>query len=156
MTRFAGVLLVAAGACTTSDTPPGLECGPGTILDGNTCVVPDAGLPPGPAPRYQIRAPIQIGADDETRVEVLVIATQPDGSPELADVVVNTDRPGAGTFTFPALSLGQLGATTYFVPCDQTLPGCLGPLTLTVALASAPRSTSSSSGSERVWTSRIF
>lgn len=112
-------------------------CGPGTVQVGDECVAVDA-APVAPATRYEIRAEPQIGADGVSRNRVLVVGTRPDGTTATDEVVVNTDRAGAGTYTRPQFTLGPLGGSTYFVPCDVALPGCIGPLGLTVALASDP------------------
>jgi len=52
--------------------------------------------------------------------------------------VLNTDRPGAGTFSDPVVTLGALGAETTFSACNLATPGCAGPVTLTAAFANAP------------------
>lgn len=114
---------------------PALTCGPGTHVEGTTCA-PDAAVPPN---QFQIRiATNQIPADGYSRIPVLAIGTAADGSPSLVQVVLNMSRAGAGSFQPPAPTLGPLGATSYFVPCNASTPGCVGPLTLTLALASAP------------------
>jgi len=114
---------------------PSVTCGAGTHVDNGTCV-PDV-TPAGGG--YQIRLQTnQIGADGLSKLPLLVIGTNADGTPSTAQVVLNTDRAGAGTFTTPAPTLGPLGASTYFVPCNATTPGCVGPAKLTLALASAP------------------
>jgi hypothetical protein len=79
-----------------------------------------------------------VAADGKTATRVFAFGSQVDGSPATDEVVLSTDRPGAGTFTHPQVTLGSLGAETDFVPCDQTTPGCTGPLSLTLALTSAP------------------
>jgi hypothetical protein len=80
----------------------------------------------------------QIAADGHTKTPVLVIGTRVDGTPATERVVLNTDRAGAGTFVDTSPPLGPLGATTYYVPCNATTPGCTGPVRLTLALASDP------------------
>lgn len=142
MRRWILAAIAAGAGCGTTHGNPEVDavvitCGPGAIIVGNECVAGDA-APVAPATHYEIRAMPQIGADGVTRNRVIVFGTRPDGMPATDVVVVNTDRAGAGVYTAPQLTLGPLGATTYFVPCDQTLPGCLGPLVLTVALASDP------------------
>jgi len=111
----------------------GLACGAGTHAEGNLCVRDDG-------TRYELRAfSPQISADGHTRTPVLVIGTKPDGSPATDRVVLNTDRAGAGAFLEPSPVVGPLGTTASFVPCNATTPGCTGPLQLTLALASSPR-----------------
>ncbi|HWO24045.1 MAG TPA: hypothetical protein VNO30_35125 [Kofleriaceae bacterium] len=111
----------------------GLACGAGTHQEGNLCVTDDGAS-------YEIRlfSP-QISADGHSKTPVLVIGTTADGKPATDRVVLNTDRAGAGTFVDPAPTLGQFGATTSFVPCNATTPGCTGPVGFTLALASAPQ-----------------
>jgi len=79
-----------------------------------------------------------IGANGHTKREVLVFGTHADGSPAIDAVVVGLDKSAAGSLTRTELVLGPLGATTYFRPCSEATPGCLGTATLTLALASAP------------------
>lgn len=112
---------------------PDLMCGTGTHQDGNTCV------PDGKA-LYQLRAfTTGFDADGHTKMPVLVIGTNPDGSPATDRVVLNTDRAGAGSWVDPSPTVGELGTMANFVPCNATTPGCVGPLRLTLALASDPR-----------------
>jgi hypothetical protein len=144
-------IVVMLGTCAAAcKSPSGTTCGEGTELVGAMCVVaaadahptadgdttPDA--PPTDGVTFQILAPTNIDADGHTPNEVLVVARSSDGSAAHVDVVLNTDRAGAGTFTPAALSLGDLGGTSTFVACNATTPGCTGPLTMFVALASAP------------------
>jgi len=112
-----------------------VDCGPGTHVDNGACV-PDVPPPPG---GYQIRVVSDtIAADGHSKIPVFAIGTNPDGTPATDQVVFNTDRPGAGTFTPAAPTLGPVGTTSYYVPCNATTPGCTGAVTLTLALASAP------------------
>lgn len=114
---------------------PGVVCGDGTHVEDGACV-PDALPAPG---GYQLRVITdQIPADGHTKFPVLAIGTAADGTPSTAAVVLNTDRAGAGSFVDPAPQLGALGTTAQFVPCNATTPGCLGPVTLTLALAEDP------------------
>lgn len=124
----------ADGTTCVPDASP-LTCGPGTHVEGSVCA-PDVPLPPS---QFQIRIVTnQIPADGFSKIPVLAIGTAADGSPALVQVVLNMSRAGAGSFQPPAPTLGPLGATSYFVPCNAATPGCVGPLTLTLALASAP------------------
>ena len=129
--------VVTCGAGTTLQdgmciATGGLACGPGTHAEGNLCI-PDDGT------RYELRVySTQISADGHSKTPVLVIGTKPDGTPATDRVVLNTNRAGAGAFVDPAPTIGPLGTTASFVPCNATTPGCTGPLQLTLALASAP------------------
>lgn len=140
-----GASLTASAACGGS----GAECGPGTELVDGVCLAvapdgatgsPDAAADAAPAAHYEIRAQPLMIADGHTEVPVLVIGTNPDGTPFHGDVVLNTDRAGAGDYTAALVTVGDLGGTTTFVPCNSTVAGCVGPLTLTMALASDPSS----------------
>ncbi len=127
------------GTCLPDDdgdgNEDGLMCGAGTHVSGTTCV-PDVTPPSG---GYQLRVITnQIPADGYSKIPVLAIGTNVDGTPSTAMVVLNTSRAGAGTFMPTAPTLGTLGATSYYTACNFTTPGCVGPVTLTLALASAP------------------
>ena len=132
-----------------------LDCGAGTMLVGEQCVpevAPPLDAPMCPAGahdeggtcvidtmHYEIRiAETSLGANGHTKRRLLAIGTQADGSPSLEAVVVGVDRASAGSVAKTSLVLGPRGAETYFTPCDQATAGCLGPATLTLALASAP------------------
>jgi hypothetical protein len=125
------------------DAPPTIDaavdaqtftCGAGTIESSGVCIPA--------ATRYAIRiGELSIGANGRTKRKVVVFGTKPDGSPVLDRVVITMSRPNAGTLRESALNLTTLGAYTYFVPCDSASAGCLGPVTLSVALASAPATT---------------
>jgi hypothetical protein len=125
--------LVTLAACRGGGVGAASEaatsCGAGTHEQMSACVRDTV---------YQVRAAPVIGADGTTRLRVRALGTHADGTFATDEVVLNTDRAGAGTYLTPALTLGPLGATTYFTPCDHAVAGCLGPLQLTVALASAP------------------
>lgn len=131
-------LTCGAGTHLEGDTcvaDEGLMCGAGTHVEGTSCV-PDIPPPPG---NYQLRIITnQIPADGYSRIPVLAIGTNPDGTPATDMVVLNTSRAGAGSFTPVAPTLGALGVTSYFTACNFTTPGCTGPVTLLLALASAP------------------
>lgn len=111
-----------------------LTCGTGTHEEGGACVT-DRGT------RYELRifSP-EIAADGHSKTPVLVIGTKNDGEPATDQVVLNIDRPGAGRFLEPSPTVGPLGTMAHFEPCNATVPGCVGPLKLTLALASAPAS----------------
>jgi hypothetical protein len=91
-----------------------------------------------PSAHYELRSQPEIVADGFTGVPLLLIATNADGTPMHVDVVLNTSRAGAGQYTEALVSLGELGGTSMFVPCSSETAGCLGDLTLTMALASDP------------------
>jgi hypothetical protein len=108
-----------------------LACGPGTVDQNGTCV---------PATRrFELRiAETELGANGHTKRRVLALGTEVDGTPIAERVIVGVDRASAGSFTKTAVDMGTYGATTHFTPCLATSPDCLGPATLTLALASDP------------------
>jgi hypothetical protein len=112
---------------------PNTACGTGTHDQNGTCV-PDHPMQTA----YEIRVAPKIAADGGTANEVFAFGTQPDGSPATDVVVLNTDRSGAGAYDHPQVTLGTMGARVSFVGCAQSVPGCTGPLALTMALANAP------------------
>jgi hypothetical protein len=121
-------------------------CGAGTHEDNGTCV-PDV-------PRFVIRASREIEANGQP-ADVLVLGRNPDGSPSTESIVLNTNRAGSGTFPQPSFALAETGTRTTFVPCSASIPGCLGPLELTVAAAAAPTSVLATFAVELVDTPRI-
>jgi hypothetical protein len=123
----------AGGACVANASDGGLVCGPGTHEAGGACVANDlAG--------YELRAVVtEIPADGHTKYPLLALGTLDDGSPATDMVVLGVARLGAGQLTDATLTLSTLGTTTYFVPCDALDVGCLGPVTVTMALATAPQ-----------------
>jgi hypothetical protein len=145
-------VIAAIAACNHPQQPPdnGVTCGPGTMLVGAQCVAPNTPCGLGthddngtcvanaPSTVYQIQVAPQIAADGTTAVDVFAYGVQLDGSPATDLVVLNTDRPGAGVYGRPQVTLATMGAHTTFVPCAKSVPGCTGPLKLTLALASAP------------------
>jgi hypothetical protein len=150
-----GLVVVALAACDAgtstgqSEQALTITCGSGTVLAGTQCVVapPSCGagthvamgtcVADGVA-AYEIQiAQTMIGADARTKHQVIVVGTNADGTPATDDVVVTMDHVG-GTLAQTALTLQPLGTTTDFVPCDQSVAGCTGPLRLTLALANAP------------------
>jgi hypothetical protein len=115
-----------------ADAGPATTCGMGTHLDGGVCT------PDGPT-SYEVRVAVAtVPADGYSKIPVLAIGHMADGSPATDQVVLSTDRAGAGTFDSPQVTLGPLGATTYFKPCSASVAGCAGPVKITLALASAP------------------
>jgi hypothetical protein len=130
-------MAMSALACTR---PSAAVCGAGTEIQGNECVAakgPDA-APSSGNMTYQILSSKDLDADGHTKHVVLVVGANPDGTAVHGDVVLTTSRPGAGDFVPAAVTLGDLGGSSSFVPCNALTPGCLGPLTLSVALASNP------------------
>ena len=108
---------------------PDVVCGPGTHQDGGACVPTDHAI-------YEMRVSSPaFEADGRTKVPVLLIGTLPDGSPATDRVVLTTDRPAAGSFVNPQLTLGGLGTIAMFVPCNATAAGCTGAVRLSLALA---------------------
>jgi len=118
------------GACTVVPVPP--PCGPGTHNMGGVCAPDSAG--------FEIRViATEMPADPFAKIPVLAIGTRSDGGPALDEVVFNTSRAGAGTFSPASATLTPLGTTAFYTPCSTSTPGCVGPVTLTLALATAPR-----------------
>jgi hypothetical protein len=145
------------GLCVPDGADGGLVCGPGTHAAGGACVPDpthgaDGGLVCGPGTHeeagacvrndlegYELRAvTTEIPADGHSKYPLLAIGTRADGSPATDMIVLGVTRLGAGSFTDATLTLEPLGTTTYFVPCDGLDVGCLGPVTVVMALASAP------------------
>jgi hypothetical protein len=131
--RHVALLLVAAcadsPATVTRHQLLATSCGPGTHDVNGECVLD----------RYEVRTARQLGADGVTKNKVVAFGWQPDGSPALDDVVLSLDRSDGGMLTRTNLKLEQLGASTYFIGCDETKPSCVkGPLQIRVALASDP------------------
>lgn len=115
----AGTVLVD-GQCTATLT----TCGSGTHEMGGNCVADEV-------TGITIRAQPTISAGPRAiPVFVLGAAGQ--------QVVLNTNRPNAGTFEPPTLTLDERGGTALYTPCAGATPGCAGPVEFTSALASAP------------------
>jgi hypothetical protein len=135
------VLVVLAGCGDGEDSPICLvclsdashlvECGPGTVEDEHgVCLTKH---------HFEIRiAENELGANGHTRRRVVAFGTNPDGTPVTAKVVLGLDRASAGTIDFPFQTLDTHGAHALFTPCDAAATDCLGPATLTLALADAP------------------
>ncbi len=113
-----------------------VTCGAGTTRQGNTCVVA-AGADGG---WYEVRiGALQVPADGVSKVPVFAIGRLADGSPALDAVVLSVNRAGAGSLLNAGLMLQQLGAGTYFTPCNSANnPLCPGPAQLELRLTSAP------------------
>lgn len=109
---------------------PGPACDAGAADGGADAFISKQG--------YFLLANPKLAADSMVRNRVIVLGTAADGMPTADEVVLSFDRPDTGTYTNPVVTLGPLGATSFFLPCDFSTPGCAGPLTLTAALASAP------------------
>src|SRR5262249_40720003 len=114
--------------------------------DHGTCVpTPPTSLPPpdagvdGGLAYYDVRWPsVDIPADGYSRIPVLALGRRADGQPALDAVLLYTSRANAGTLAPSALTLTDGAASSYFTPCLSSAAGCLGPLQITMALASAP------------------
>ena len=90
--------------------------------------------------RYEIRVPVtELPADGFSKIPILAIGTNADGTPSKAPVVLAVSRPDAGTISPASVTLTTLGATTYLTPCNSaTTPTCVGTFTITLALAGDP------------------
>lgn len=147
-----GLLAIALSACGGAPTDPPLDplqCGAGTMLIGSECIVTVTTCDPGThdeggtcvpdTARYELHiTETTLGANGHTRRKVMAFGTAADGTPLDDDIVLGLDRASAGSYDETAVTLAPLGATTYFTPCDGASSDCLGPATLTLALASAP------------------
>jgi len=136
-----------AGACV-----PTLLCGPGTVQQGDVCVATgDVTCGPGTVLQLSQCVPlagsvfgVRFGAttapaDGYTVVPVWAWGTQPTGAAATDAVVLKLSRATAGALQRTQVTLGQLGAVTYFTPCSSAgNAACAGPVTVTLALASAP------------------
>jgi hypothetical protein len=132
--RRALYLLVAFGCGDNHPATPDAAAG-----DAPADVAVDA-PPIEPLTGFEIRiSESHVGANGHTRREVLVVGFGPDGTPLSDDLVIALDRASAGTLGVDHLTLGPIGATTTFTPCDQASPDCLGPATLSVARAADPQ-----------------
>lgn len=134
-------------ACTGDEPQPTVECGAGTTLVDGVCETsgPTCGAATievngvcVPTIRFELRAPANVRADGYSPTEVLVFATAPDGSAAAEHVVITSSRNNSGSFVSPSLVLDSLGGATNFIPCNAQEPGCPGPVTFSLALASAP------------------
>jgi hypothetical protein len=116
--------------CVPDATP--LQCGAGTIQNAGQCVVLNG------TASYDVRVPVlTVPADGITPIPVLAIGRNADGSPSTATVTFGLTRPGAGTFDRINVVLSPIGSTVYFTPCNPaTTPSCIGPVQITLSLAS--------------------
>ena len=121
---------LVAGVCKILMRPA--PCGLGTEERDGICVPIDD--------HYQLRVVTgAISADGFSKVPVFAIGSLADGSISTKPIVLRVSRPGAGTLASSELTLGPLGASTFFTPCNAyTSATCAGPARLTLALASAP------------------
>ena len=127
-----GTLLDSTGARCVADRTDDVACGVGTHLVDRTCV-PDGQV------RYELRVlDPMITADGLTRIPVLALGTNEDGTPAVEPVVLGVSRPNAGSFVPASVELGELGTVAYFRPCSSSSPGCTGPVTFTMTGAGAP------------------
>jgi hypothetical protein len=131
--RPAIVLALAACGSPHPATPNDAS----TSGDATDAALGDA--PPIQPTTFALFAEPQLAASDTVLNQIIVVGTHDsDGSIATNTVVLSFDRPGAGSFTRPMVTLGNLGAVSEFVACNASVPGCLGTLTLTAALASNP------------------
>lgn len=107
-----------------------VKCGPGTERQGNECL---------PVALFDLRAAVSsIPADGFSKVPVLAIGRNADGTPSTAQVALSVSRLGSGTFSPAVFQLGPLGTTSQFVPCSDASAGCAGPTEIRLSLASNP------------------
>lgn len=117
------------GACVPFEGSP---CGAGTRSVDGRCV-------PTAPPTFELRVAVQtIPADGLSLLPVLVLGRGADGNPSTETLVLGLSRPDAGRVSPSRVQLGPLGAQLEFTPCRADEAGCLGPVQLTAALASAP------------------
>lgn len=116
------------------------------------CDAPETGTIAGPPPpEYQVRiAESTIGANGHTKRELFAFGRTSAGAYADDDVILAVNPPTAGTITKSALTLGPLGARSYFVPCDQASAGCLGQAQITLALEANPTQVIASTNIELV------
>ena len=112
----------------------------GTHVDEDRCVR-DAST------AFELRvATTEISADGYSKIPVLALGRNADGSPSAADMIVAVSRPGAGTFTPALFRLGAMGTTSYFVPCSHASARCTGPFEIRLFLASDPSTVVATTG----------
>src|SRR5450432_3310391 len=98
-----------------------VECGAGTVLQGDTCVPtggPTCGAGthadngmclPDSSSGFEVRAGSMIRADGWSGTEVRVVGTQPDGTPSHDEVVLASNPASAGQFVSPSFVLDDVG-----------------------------------------------
>ncbi len=115
------------GACVSA-----VSCGAGTTLMGSQCTASISAW-------YDVRlATNQVPGDGFTRIQVLGLGRNADGTPKLDAVVFTISRASAGTLNPTAATLAPLGANVMLTPCATPSATCLGPATINLALASNP------------------
>lgn len=127
-------LLVTLGACAPEGTrttqQAATSCGPGTHLDGTTCVLDTT--------RYEVQVGRKLGRPSR-RNRVVVVATNPDGTPLVDDVVLSIAPAAAGTLTASETRTSRIGGETFFTACDpEEVQACPTTATLTVARRADP------------------
>ncbi|GAC1351831.1 MAG: hypothetical protein NVS3B20_01510 [Polyangiales bacterium] len=137
--------LLDSGVCeAVHETAP---CNPGGVFDGGRCGPIDSSLPApadagseGSRDRYEIRASVlKIPADGYSSIPIVAFGTNADGSPSNKAVVIALSRPDAGSVSPASVTLGPIGASSYFTPCSAAkTPTCLGKFQFTLALATEP------------------
>jgi hypothetical protein len=155
-------------SASSADASPPIACGPGTWLSGNQCLPsgPDASPPADASTQadagapvscgagthdqggvcvpdgdagglYEVRAPTSVQADGHTDVPILALG--PVDEAGAGPAVILGVLPDRGGLLASQLTLGPLGTTTYYRPCNSALdPTCTGNIQVTMALAGAP------------------
>jgi hypothetical protein len=136
------VLAACGGDQLAARTQAASSCGFGTHEEQGICVLDTT--------RFELRIPPQIGAVPK-RNRVTVFGTAADGTPATGELVFSVEPPGAGTFVADRVTLGRLGAETFYVPCDpETILDCATSATLSVAFASDPATPIATAGIQMV------
>ena len=122
---------------TDADTDTDTDGDTDTDTDTDTDSDPDGTTVNGG--RYELRVvSTEMAADGQSKIPLLALGTNADGSPADDEVVFDMSRVGAGTFDPTSIQLGPLGSTIYFTPCNAPTSGCTGPVDLEMAFASDP------------------
>src|SRR5215471_8569480 len=100
-----------------------LTCGAGTVVgDGGVCT------PDPSAHRYDIRIGASaVPANGYSKIPVTVVGTDGTGAPLVGETLsLGVDQPFQGSLSPAAITLGPLGAQTWFIPCSSAqVPGCV-------------------------------
>lgn len=139
--------MLALAACEEPATS--VLCGEGTLLEGTRCIVaPQPACAPGTHQvggecvgdvSLTLRSAPMIRADGWTTSELVVVATNADGTPARERVVIAAQPATAGVIVSPDLTLDDRGAVTSFVPCTSADAACTGDVHFSAALASDPQ-----------------
>jgi hypothetical protein len=89
---------------------------------------------------YEVRvAAAHISADGYSALQVLAIGTLPDGSPATDRVILTPSVAGRGQLEPSTVTLGALGASSYYVACSVAAdPSCTGDVSVVMSLAASP------------------